>query len=120
MSFRSLSSATSLVAILSILASPVAIAGSHGDMIAEGKKITFDKKLGNCISCHMIPGGEAPGNIGPPLIAMKARFPDKAKLRSQINDSTQANQNSVMPPFGRHGILTEKQVDLVTEYIHSL
>jgi mono/diheme cytochrome c family protein len=25
-----------------------------------------------------------------------------------------------MPPFGRNHILTEEEIDLVTEYIHSL
>ena len=68
----------------------------------------------------MIAGGQAPGNIGPPLIAMKARFPDKDVLRTQIWDSTARNPGTAMPPFGKHGILTDKEVDLVTEFIHSL
>jgi len=104
--------------LLSTLASPLALADS--EMIAKGKKYAFDRKLGNCLSCHMIVGGESPGNIGPPLIAMKARFPNKSDLRTQIWDSTSANANSMMPPFGKHGILTEAQIDAVTEYIHTL
>jgi sulfur-oxidizing protein SoxX len=68
----------------------------------------------------MVAGGELPGNIAPPLIAMKARFPDKAKLRAQIADATIANPNSIMIPFERHGILTSEQVDKVTDFIHSL
>ena len=51
---------------------------------------------------------------------MKARFPDKAKLRAQIWDATAANPNSSMPPFGKHGALTEEEVDAVTEWAHSL
>ena len=93
---------------------------ASANSIEEGKKVAFDRKKGNCLSCHMIAGGELPGNIGPPLIAMKARFPDKADLRAQIWDSTVKNPNSIMPPFGKHRILTEKEVDLVTEYIHTL
>jgi sulfur oxidation c-type cytochrome SoxX len=61
-----------------------------------------------------------PGNIGPPLVAMKARFPNKADLRAQIWDSTAANPNTIMPPFGKNRILTEKEVDLVTEFVYSL
>ena len=68
----------------------------------------------------MISDGALPGNIGPPLIAMKARFPDKAALRAQIWDATVANPNTIMPPFGKHRILSEKEVDLVTEFIYSL
>ena len=88
--------------------------------IEEGKKIAFDRRLGNCLACHDIPGGSLPGNIGPPLVAMKARYPDKAKLRAQIWDATAINPHSLMPPFGKHGILTDEQVDKVTEFIHSL
>ena len=88
--------------------------------IAEGKKLAFNRKLGNCLACHAIAGGSLPGDIGPPLIAMKARFPDKAKLRAQIWDATAKNPNSIMPPFGRHDMLTDKQIDKITDYIYSL
>jgi sulfur-oxidizing protein SoxX len=93
---------------------------ASADDIADGKKLAFDRKMGNCLACHMISGGSLPGNIGPPLVAMKDRFPDKAALRAQIWDSTVANPNTIMPPFGRNQILSEKEVDLVTEFIYSL
>ena len=99
------------------------LAGSSAalaDDVAEGKKVAFDRKKGNCLACHMMGDGTLPGNIGPPLIAMKARYPDKADLRAQIWDSTAANPNSIMPPFGKHRILTEKEVDLITEYVYTL
>lgn len=88
--------------------------------IAEGKKIAFNRKKGNCLACHAIADGSLPGNIGPPLVAMKARFPDRAKLRTQIWDSTVNNPNSIMPPFGRHNILSEKEIDKIVDFIHSL
>ncbi len=88
--------------------------------IAEGKKLAFNRKLGNCLACHAIAGGSLPGDIGPPLIAMKARVPNKAKLRAQIWDSTAKNPNSIMPPFGKHNMLSEKQIDKITDYIYSL
>ena len=93
---------------------------ASADEIADGKEVAFDRKKGNCLACHMISGGSLPGNIGPPLIAMKDRFPDKAALRAQIWDSTVANPNTIMPPFGRNQILSEQEVDLVTEFIYSL
>ncbi len=88
--------------------------------VEQGKKVAFNRKKGNCLACHSIAGGSMAGNMGPPLVAMKARFPDKAKLRAQIWDATKANPNSVMPPFGRHKVLSEKDIDLITEYIHTL
>jgi len=93
---------------------------ASADSISDGKQVAFDRKKGNCLACHMIPGGSLPGNIGPPLVAMKARFPDKAALREQIWDATIKNPNTIMPPFGKHRILTEAEIDLVTEFIHSL
>ncbi len=107
---------TTLVAGMSVAGISVASA----DAIADGKKLAFSRRKGNCLACHMIAGGTLPGDIGPPLIAMKSRFPDKALLRKQIWDATVGNPNTIMPPFGKHLILTEKEVDLITEFIYSL
>jgi len=86
----------------------------------NGKKIAQNRKKGNCYACHAYEGAKDPGNIGPPLVAMKARYPDKAKLRAQIWDSTKANPNTMMPPFGRHQILSGKEIDDVTEWVSTL
>ena len=85
-----------------------------------GKQIAEDRKLGNCLACHMIVGGTLTGNIAPPLVAMKARYKNKADLREQIWDPRIKNEHSMMPPFGAHKLLTPTQVDKVTTYIHSL
>lgn len=89
-------------------------------VVEQGKALAFDRKKGNCLACHAIEGGELPGNIGPPLVAMKARFPDKAKLRAQIWDATKMNPNTIMPPFGRQEILSESDIDKIVEYIYTL
>ena len=88
--------------------------------VEKGKIVAFDRVKGNCLSCHEIAGGSLPGNIGPALVGVQARFPDKAKLRAQIYDSTVTNPNSIMPPFGRHGILSDEEIDWITEYVHTL
>lgn len=84
-----------------------------------GKQIAEDRKLGNCLACHMIIGGNLPGNIAPPLVAMKPRFTEEA-LRAQIWDARDKNEHTMMPPYGAFKILTPSQVDKVTKYIHSL
>ena len=89
-------------------------------MIEEGREIALDRKKGNCMACHVMAGATLPGNIGPPLVAMKTRFPDKAKLREQIRDASRINPRSLMPPFGRHEILTEDEIDKVVEFVHTL
>lgn len=88
-----------------------------------GQQIAFDNKKGNCLGCHAVPTDPAAvtqANIGPPLVVINQRYPDKAKLRAQIWDATVANPKTVMPPFGRHSILTEQEIDKVVEYIFSL
>jgi sulfur-oxidizing protein SoxX len=85
-----------------------------------GKELAFDRSLGNCLACHVIAGGDLPGNIGPPLVGMAARFPDKAKLRAQIYDARVANPNTIMIPFGPMGILSNEEIDKVADFISTL
>ncbi len=103
-----------------VIGSLPAIAGDHASQVEFGKKTAFARKKGNCLACHAIAGGTAPGDIGPPLIAMKARFPDRAKLRAQVWDATVNNPNTRMPPFGKHKILSEKEIDAVVDFLYTL
>ena len=80
----------------------------------------MDRSKGNCIACHMIPGGESPGPSGPALIAMSARYRTPQVGHAQIYDATVANPQSAMPPFGRNRLLTEQELNDVTAYIWSL
>jgi len=124
--FSSILSTTASVAALLgslMLSSTMATAAEEAkalSVVDEGKQLAFDNKKGNCLACHQIAGGELAGDIGPPLVSVQTRFPDKAKLRAQIWDPTKANVNSMMPPFGRHKVLTEDEIDKVVEYIYSL
>lgn len=87
-----------------------------------GQEIAFDNRKGNCLACHAMPGtkGEMAGSIAPPLIAMKLRFPDRAKLRAQVWDATVANPKTSMPPMGKHKILSEEEIDQVVDFIYTL
>ncbi len=111
---------TSALASMLYLLVVHAVAGDVNNPHEEGKKIAFDRKKGNCLACHIIEDGELPGVLGPPLVAVKARYPDKAILREQIWDPSKRNPATSMPPFGKHRILTEDEIDKVVEYIHSL
>jgi len=88
--------------------------------LAAGKDLAMARDKGNCLACHAIADGELPGNIGPPLLYMRQRFPDKNELRAQIWDPTARNPDTVMPPFGRHRILTDEEIDLIVDYIQTL
>ena len=116
---KPLAMAVVVMAAISTVAVPQVFAGDAA-MIKKGKEIAFDRKKGNCLTCHQIAGGTLMGNIGPPLIAMKARFPDKAKLRADIWDMTKRNPHTMMPAFGKYRVISESEIDAVTEFVHSL
>jgi sulfur-oxidizing protein SoxX len=111
---------TMLVAAPLALCAGLATAQESAD-IAAGREIAHDVYLGNCLACHQIPGDPkavSMANIGPPISGMRIRYPDRQVLRQQIWDATQRNPRTVMPPFGKHGVLTEREIDLVVEYIY--
>ncbi len=116
--FISACSLAVLAGALMLTAVPSAMAADSA--IAKGKALSFDRKKGNCLACHAMDNGDLPGNIGPPLISMKLRFPDKAKLRAQIWDATINNPNTIMIPFGRMGVLSESEVDQIVDYVYTL
>jgi len=103
-----------------LLSAGVRAADAPTGDVEAGKAIAMDRTKGNCIACHMIPGGQSPGTIGPALIAIQGRYPTVEKLQAQIHDPTVANPMSAMPPFGKNRLLTEKELKDVTAYMWSL
>ena len=112
-------SVAALAGCLSMITPLIASAADAAD-IAKGKELAFDRKKGNCLACHMIEGGTLAGNIGPPLVAMKARFPDYEKMKAQIADPRITNPNTIMIPFGPHNVLTAQEIELVSQFIYTL
>ena len=84
-----------------------------------GQTLAFDRSKGNCLTCHVIAGGDAPGNVGPPLSDMKARYPDRKELAAIIFDETKRNPQTVMPPFGRNLILTDGEIESVVDFLYT-
>jgi sulfur-oxidizing protein SoxX len=112
---------TSIIALIGCLGfAPTIASADEGADLEKGKELAFNRKKGNCLACHQIEGGTLAGNIGPPLVAMKARFPDFNKLRAQINDARINNPNTIMIPFGPNAVMSQKEVDLVAKFIYTL
>jgi len=87
---------------------------------AEGEKIAFDRSKGNCLTCHEIKGGILAGSIGPALTGIKSKYPDRNELIAIVTDETKRNPQTVMPPFGRNHILTEKEISAVVDFLQTL
>lgn len=110
-----------LLGALVLLSTPVLAAEAKKEL--TGKDIAFDRKKGNCLACHAMPGvadDQQPGNSGPPLIAMKDRYPDKAKLQAKIANPMADNPNTFMPVFGVHKVLNDKELGMVVDFVHGL
>jgi sulfur-oxidizing protein SoxX len=88
--------------------------------VEKGKDVVYTRTKGNCISCHMMPGGDLPGNYGPPLVQMQARFPKQQDLFNQIYDARVKNPLTIMPPFGAHRMLSEDEINWLVEYLYTL
>ena len=87
---------------------------------AEGRKLAFDRGKGNCLTCHVIKGGDLPGTIGPELIDIKSKYPNRDELVAIVFDETKRNPLTVMPPFGRNRILSDKEISAVVDFLQTL
>ncbi len=96
------------------IAQPTAVQASM-----PGEALAFDRSKGNCLTCHEIKGGDAPGNVGPPLADMKSRYLDRKELAAIIFDETKRNPLTVMPPFGRNLILTKQEIEQVIDFLYT-
>src|SRR3954465_16053577 len=88
--------------------------------VSEGQKIAFDRGKGNCLTCHVIKGGDLPGSIAPELKDIKSKYPNRADLVAILTDETLRNPLTVMPPFGRNRILTEQEINAVVDFLQTL
>lgn len=86
----------------------------------EGQKLAFDRGKGNCLTCHVIKGGDLPGTIGPELKDIKAKYPDRNELVAIVSDEPKRNPQTVMPPFGRNRILTEQEINAIVDFLQTL
>jgi L-cysteine S-thiosulfotransferase len=87
---------------------------------AEGQKLAFDRGKGNCLTCHAIKGGEYPGTLGPELVDIKSKYPNRDELVAILFDETARNPLTVMPPFGRNRILTDKEISAIVDFLQTL
>ncbi|WP_061850730.1 sulfur oxidation c-type cytochrome SoxX [Bradyrhizobium sp. DOA1] len=113
-------SRTSVLFLLLTIAAGLASLARAQSAVDEGRKLAFDRSKGNCLTCHVIKGGDLPGTIGPELKDMTARYPDRNELVAIIFDETKRNPQTVMPPFGRNRILTDQEISAIVDFLQTL
>jgi len=109
-----------LLIITSLVAFTSGVSFAGEDLVKEGKKIFMTKKLGNCLACHAVNGIEVdgPGSFGPKLQSLSA-WPEDA-LYDKVYDPYTTNPISAMPPFGKNGILDDKQIKAVVAFLKTI
>ena len=112
--------ASAMALALLIVAAAVPNPAGAQSPVAEGQKLAFDRSKGNCLTCHEIKGGILPGSIGPALTDIKTKYPDRNELVAILYDSTKRNPLTVMPPFGRNRILTDKEINAIVDFLQTL
>ena len=111
---------TAAVILAACIGGAALCAGAHAQTpVMPGQTLAFDRAKGNCLTCHDIKGGDAPGNVGPPLADMKSRFPDRKELTAIVFDETRRNPQTVMPPFGRNLILTDREIEAIVDFLYT-
>lgn len=91
------------------------------DAVTQGGCIVINRKKGNCMSCHQIAGTSAYGDIAPRLYRMRQNYgKNKKLLYDRLYDETKFVKDTSMPPFGRHGILSKKEIEKVVEFLLTL
>ena len=112
-----------LFALAAAICAAVPALADQAEKLAAGSRLAQDVGKGNCLACHAMPTDAravTSANIGPPLVAIRRRFPDREQLRRQIWDAGSINPDTVMPPFGKHLILTPQEIDLIVDYLYTL
>lgn len=111
------------------------LTGQPGDP-ANGREVFADRKLGNCLACHVNSDmSELPfhGEIGPTIDGVASRY-EPAQLRAiVVNSKTVFGPETIMPSFYRlengarpmeefqgKTILTAQQIEDVVAYLATL
>lgn len=91
--------------------------------VEEGRALAHDQLRGNCLACHRVPADPSAiteATLGPVLKDVARRFTDRSALRAQVADPAARNPRTLMPRYGRHRILTDREIDLVVDYLLTL
>ena len=86
---------------------------------AKGKQIAQARDRGNCLACHVMPGGSQPGSRGPDLSHFGSTGRGAAEAYAMVFDMRTVNPETLMPPFGTNEILTDQELRDVVAFLLS-
>jgi sulfur-oxidizing protein SoxA len=89
----------------------------------KGRALAFDRSRGGaCLACHIMGPASVnvPGNVGPDLSEIGAAGREDEWLYNYIYDPRVYNPESVMPPWGAHGVFNEEEIGHLVVFLKSL
>lgn len=103
---------------------PRKIAGPITGDAAKGAKLVADRaRGGSCLACHVMgPAGNAdqPGNVGPDLSEIGNAGREDEWLFNYVYDARVYNPETVMPPWGGHGLFTDEEINDIVAFLKTL
>jgi L-cysteine S-thiosulfotransferase len=90
----------------------------------NGAKLVADRNRGgSCLACHVMgPAGSAdlPGNVGPDLSEIGNAGREDEYLFNYIYDARVYNAETVMPPWGSHGVFSDEEIGDMVAFLKTL
>lgn len=103
---------------------PRKISGPIEGDAAKGAALVADRNRGgSCLACHVMgPAGGAnlPGNVGPDLSEIGAAGREDEWLFNYIYDGRVYNAETVMPPWGTHGLFNDDEIKDMVAFLKTL
>ena len=100
----------------------MAAAAQSPDPVDLGRKLFQDPQKGNCVACHRLASDDIKraASVGPLLERFREKFPDHATLVKSIAEADSLRPDTIMPPYRRHRILTESEIEAIARYLETL
>lgn len=115
---------------LAKLASPPApkeprkISGAIEGNAENGAKLVADRNRGgSCLACHVMGpagGADLPGNVGPDLSEIGNAGREDEWLFNYVFDARVYNAQTVMPPWGSHGLFNDNEIKDIVAFLKTL
>src|SRR5260221_4794171 len=91
---------------------------------ANGAKLVADRSRGgSCLACHVMGqagNADLPGNVGPDLSEIGNAGREDEYLFNYICDARVYNLETVMPPWGGHGMFNDQEIGDMVAFVKTL
>ncbi len=90
----------------------------------NGAKLVADRNRGgSCLAYHVMGpagGADLPGNVGPDLSEIGSAGREDEWLFNYVYDARVYNPDTVMPPWGGHGVFNDQEIGDIVAFLQTL